>query len=115
MTVVPEENVISAMRSLSRSKEPTKSLAAATTWEKDPDNDRDRSMTKDMSTSRRVACALARTVRLSKLARRMKVVGRVASDATSMTWEASGPIVMFRMGLLGVTPRKPGGKFTSKM
>src|SRR6266404_5378286 len=101
MTVVLEENVISAIRSLPESKELTKSFAAATTAGKAPVNDLDWSMTKDMSTSRRVACALAATVRLSNLARRMKVVGRVASELTLMTWAPSGPIVIVRSGLLG--------------
>src|SRR5207249_2628123 len=58
-SVVPEENVISAIRSASGSNLPTNSIAAACTAGKAPNNDPDRSMTKDMSTSRRVAVASA--------------------------------------------------------
>ena len=59
-------------------------FAACFTWGNSPFNDPERSRTKDMSTSRRVACALAATVRVSKLAMRMKVVGIVAFEETWM-------------------------------
>ena len=74
-------------------------------------------MTKDMSTSRRVACALAATLRLSGPAMRMKVVGTVADDATVMMWDPSEPTVMISWGgfWTELTPRKPAGKFALKM
>ena len=90
---------------------------AACTAGKAPSNDPDRSMTKDMSTSRRVAVAPADTVRVSNLAMRMKVVGSVAVEDTVMMWEPSEPISNFSPGGFRreLTPRKPGGKFALKM
>src|SRR5438046_10272162 len=74
-------------------------------------------MTKDMSTSRRVACALAATVRLSGPAMRMKVVGTVADEDTVMMWDPSEPTVVVTWGGFSteLTPRKPAGKFALKM
>ena len=115
-TVVPEENVISAIRSASLSNLLTNSIAAACTPSTEFDNDPDRSRTRAISTTRRVATPAAATSRLSRPARRMKIVGTVATAVTSMMWEPSGPMVGgCRSGSLRVAPRKPGGKFTSKM
>ena len=74
-------------------------------------------MTKDRSTSRRVACALAATVRLSGPAMRMKVVGTVADEDTVMMWDPSEPTVVVTWGGFSteLTPRKPAGKFALKM
>ena len=72
-------------------------------------------MTKAISTSRRVAVAVAATRRLSRPARRMKVVGTMAVEATVMMWEPSEPKLVCMSGPLGFTPRKPSGKFAWKM
>src|SRR5881409_595191 len=91
-SVVPEENVISAIRSASGSNLPTNSIAAACTAGKAPSNDPDRSMTKDMSTSRRVAVASADTL-------------TVSADATATRRLVDMSFVIDRSGsLLGAFP-----------
>src|SRR5207244_12021028 len=64
---------------------------------------------------RRVAVAAAATSRLSRPARRMKVVGTMAVEDTVMMWEPSEPKLVRMSGPLGFAPRKPSGKFAWKM